>query len=139
VNPEPSRASNRTVRFRWIAAGVWLVAIAFIVYCADRRLMRPMFAFITAHPGLDKVGHFVLVGGSAFLLNLAFGLRQWKALGRSWLLGSTLIAAAVTIEEFTQLWFPSRSFDLLDLAADFAGIVCFGWLARRLFGQTKQV
>lgn len=139
MNPESSRSTRRTARFRWIAAGVWLVAIAVIVYCADRRLMRPFFKFITDHPGLDKAGHFMLVGGSAFLLNFALGLREWRVLGRSWLLGGTLVAAAFTIEEFTQLWFPSRTFDLLDLAADFAGIACFGWLARRLFDQTKQV
>ena len=98
MNSEPSRVSDRSARFRWLAAGVWLVAVAFIVYCADRRLMRPLFEFVTAHRGLDKVGHFTLVGGAAFLLNLALGLRQWQALGRRWLWGGTLVAVAFTIE-----------------------------------------
>ena len=33
----------------------------------------------------------MLVGGAAFLLNLALGLREWRTLGRRWLLGGTLV------------------------------------------------
>jgi len=139
MSPERPRVTLRSVRWRWTAVGVWFVTVGFIVYCADRRLMRPMFEFITAYPGLDKVGHFMLVGGAAFLLNLALGLREWRTLGRRWLLGGTLVAVAFTIEEFTQMWFPSRTFDLLDLAADYCGIVFFGWLARRVFDPSEQV
>ena len=127
------------MRFRWIAAGVWLAAVGFIIFCADRRLLKPMFSFITSHPGLDKAGHFILVGGTAFLLNVALNFRRSRALGRDWLVGGMLVAAIFTLEEFSQLWFPSRTFDLGDLAADYAGILFFGWLARRVFGPGEQV
>lgn len=120
-------------RVRWGVAVLWLVAVGFIVFCADRRLLRPFFAFITSHPGMDKLGHFFLIGMTAFLLNVALGLKQWKFLGRYWLLGGTLAAIGFTLEEFSQLWFPSRTFDLLDLTCDYAGILFFGWLARRVF------
>ena len=139
MSSEPPPASRRQMRFRWAAAIVWLAAAAFIIFCADRRWLRPMFAFITAHPGLDKAGHFLLVGGTAFLLNLALRLRTWDAAGRSWLVGGTLVAVVFTIEEISQTWLPSRSFDLLDLVCDYSGIVCFGWLAERLFGPRAQV
>ncbi len=139
MNAEPARVSQPLARFRWLVAGVWLVAVAVIIFCADRRLLRPVFSFITGHPGWDKAGHFLLIGGTALVLNLALGLRTWRALGRRWLLGGTLVAVAFTLEEISQLWFPSRTFDLLDLASDYAGILCFGWLALRVFGVREQV
>ena len=135
----PRRNSRRVTRWRWIAAAVWLTGMGFIIFCADRRLLRPFFSFVTAYPGLDKVGHFLLIGGTAFLLNLALGLRGWRALGRRWLVGSVIVAVVFTLEEFSQRWFPSRTFDLLDLTADYVGILFFGWLAKRVFGADEQV
>lgn len=122
------------VGWRWAAVG-WLVFVGVVVFCADRRLLRPFFALITSHPGLDKAGHFLLIGGFAFFVNLALGLRQW----RGFLLGSLLVAVACLAEEISQLWFPARTFDLLDLVADLAGILFFGWLARRVFCRRAQV
>ncbi len=120
--------------WRWAAAG-WIVLVGAIVFCADRRLLGPIFDFVTSHPGLDKVGHFTLMGGLAFFVNLALGLRQW----RDWLIGSLLVGIAVLAEEISQIWFPARTFDLVDLAADLAGIVFFGWLAKRVFWRRAQV
>ncbi len=130
----PRRAS-----WRWLLAALWLGAIGFIIFCADARKFRPFFNFVSSHPGLDKLGHFLLFGGAAFLLNLALGWRTWRVTGRNWLLGSTLVAVFCVTEEFSQLWFPSRTFDLLDLTADFAGIILFGWLARRFRREGKVV
>jgi hypothetical protein len=139
VSNEPLRVSREQTRFRWMLVVVWLVVVACIIFCADRRLLRPVFSFITGHPGFDKIGHFMLIGSTAFLLNIAFSLRTWRVLGYRWLLGGTLVAVAFTLEEISQLWFPSRTFDLLDLASDYAGILCFGWLAKRLFKPREQV
>ncbi len=127
------------VRLRWALAIGWLAFVAVIIFCADRRLLRPVFAFIAAHPGSDKIGHFILIGGTAFLLNLALGLREVRWLGRGWLLGSMVVGVVFTLEEISQLWFASRSFDLLDLAGDYAGILFFGWLARRVSRRRGQV
>ena len=117
---------------RWAMAAAWLVMCAVIIYFADRGLLKPVYAFIGVHPGSDKVGHFVLIGALAGLLNLALGLREVRWLGRGWLLGSVLIVIFCTLEEISQLWLPARSFDLLDLAGDYAGILFFGWLAKRI-------
>lgn len=125
--------------WRWIFAAGWLVLVGLIIFCADRRLLTPVFRFITAHPGSDKAGHFVLIGGTAFLLNLALGLREVRWLGRGWLLGSVLVGAVFTLEEISQLWFPARTFDLLDLAGDYAGILFFGWVARLVSRRRGQL
>ncbi len=126
-------------RLRWSLALGWLSFVALVVYCADRRLIGSFFDFVNSWPGLDKVGHFCLMGGLAFMVNVAFNLKTWRFLGRRWLAGGTLVLLAVTLEEFSQRWLPSRTFDLLDLTADYLGILFFGWLAWRLFGPREQV
>ena len=97
---------------------------------------HPFEAFRAAVIG---IGHFVLIGASAGLLNLALGLRTVRWFGRAWLLGSVIIVIFCTLEEISQHWLPARSFDLLDLAGDYAGIFCFGWLAKRIARWRGQV
>ena len=134
--PPTKRASGWA---RWGFTGAWLVFISVVVFCADRRWLTPVFRFITAHPGSDKAGHFVLIGGMAFLLNLSLDLREVRWLGRGWLLGGVLVGTVCTIEEISQIWMSSRTFDLLDLAGDYAGIVFFGWLAKVVARRRRQV
>ena len=134
--PPTKRASGWA---RWGFTGAWLLFISAVVFCADRDWLTPAFRFITAHPGSDKVGHFVLIGGMAFLLNLSLDLREVRWLGRGWLLGGVLVGAVCTLEEISQIWMSSRTFDLLDLAGDYAGIVFFGWLAKVVARRRGQV
>lgn len=79
---------------------------------------------------LDKVGHFVMVGLLAALLDL-------------WLRGRTLgpvpwaivvIGLVSVIDEAAQSWSPNRTFDALDLLANVGGVallVTLGRAARR--------
>ncbi|MCE9611939.1 MAG: VanZ family protein [Chthoniobacter sp.] len=117
-------------RLRWAIALAWLVMCAVINYFADRGLLTPVYGFISAHPGTDKIGHFVIIGVAAGLLNFALGQRAVRWLGCGWLLGSVFVAVCCTLEEISQIWLPTRTFDLLDLAGDYAGIFFFGWLAK---------
>ncbi len=139
MSVDPRESGGVDKRIRWLAALGWLVMVAIIVFCADRRLFGAFFVLVNSYPGMDKVGHFILMGGMAFVFNVAFNLRTWPFLGRRWLLASPLVALVVTAEEFSQRWIPSRTFDLLDLTADYAGILFFGWLAKRVFGSRTQV
>ena len=123
---------------RWLPALAWLMFVGVIIYLADRHLARWFFRFLDGHPGSDKVGHFCLIGGTAFFVNLALRGREFRFLGRGWLLGSLLVGVAFTIEEFTQLRIPWRTFDYGDLTADFVGILFFGWVARRVLGRQRQ-
>ena len=75
--------------------------------------------------GLDKVGHFFVLGGLS-LFAVAFfgrhrGLRVVLVLG--------LLSA---LEEASQAWFPARTVDAGDLAANLLGIAIGGWIAARL-------
>ncbi len=77
----------------------------------------------------DKMAHFILVGGISFFVNLLLELRMVKVGKREILLGSLLVFAFITIEEFSQLFIVRRNFDLLDLTANYLGIFLFGRLA----------
>jgi undecaprenyl-diphosphatase len=76
---------------------------------------------LLALPGADKMLHFLLLGGLAFLA------LRWRA-GRS--PGATLVILGLlaTAEEALQALSPTRSSDPLDLAAALAGIALFGWV-----------
>jgi hypothetical protein len=76
---------------------------------------------LLALPGVDKLLHFLLPGGVAFL---AMG---WWA-GRPPATVLAILSLLATAEEALQALSPARSFDLLDLAAALAGIALFGWM-----------
>ena len=139
MNNDRSQSNRAPGWRRWAFTAAWLVFIAAVIFCADRHWLTPVYRFITAYPGSDKAGHFVLIGGMAFLLNLSLDLRTVRLLGWGWLLGGVLVGVVCTLEEISQIWIPSRTFDLLDLAGDYAGIVFFGWLAKVVARRGGQV
>ena len=116
----------------WLPAALWFAFIALIILLADTHHARTLFNWIESHSGSDKAGHFLLIGGMAFFANLALRGRTFPFLGHRWFLGGAIVAAIFTAEEFSQKFNRHRHFDCGDLAADFAGILFFGLLARRI-------
>jgi VanZ family protein len=106
--------------------------IALIIFLADRSDSQFIFAWIRAIPGGDKVGHFILIGGFAFVVNYSLSCREFRLGTRHFLLGSAIVLALTVAEEFSQIFIPYRTFDLVDLLFDFLGIWNFGLLAKRL-------
>ncbi len=72
------------------------------------------------------------MGFSALLGHLAFNKRKINIFKLSLPFVPIIISFFVLIEECLQRFSPHRSFDLVDLAADFCGIVLFTWLAERV-------
>ena len=97
-----------------------------IVYLADHHQYHAVFSAVRAVPGGDKLGHLLLMGLFSFLLNASLGCRTVGVYGARLLLGSAIVCAAVTLEEFSQIFLRYRSFDLLDLLFDYVGIWAFG-------------
>jgi VanZ family protein len=106
----------------------YFLFLAGVVYCADSRTHSHIFSFMRSIPGGDKCGHFLLMGGFAFLLNLSLSCRVLRVAGRPFLIGSMVAITLITIEECSQSFVAYRTFDLLDLAADYAGVIFFSWL-----------
>ena len=115
----------------------WLLLVSVIVLLADRGLLYPVYQYIRLHPGSDKLGHFFLIGISAGLLHLALPHRKLSFLPFSPPLAPLLIALLATLEESSQIFLPTRSFDLLDLTADYAGILFFTSLSSLLLSPKK--
>ena len=106
----------------------WLLTFSFVVFLgavvvwADRGAMPRPITLLYAFPAGDKVGHLVLMGILAALMNLSLAARRVSMGGRRLLLGSLLVAAAITIEEASQLLFRNRTFSLIDLGMGYLGV-----------------
>mgnify|MGYP000754833123 CR=1 FL=1 len=86
-------------------------------------------------PRYDKLGHFVLIGGAAWLAYRASGRRMVR-LGRASVpLGPVVVLAVAFVEEGFQILSPHRSFSVSDLAANVLGAAFWVgldmWWARR--------
>ncbi len=86
--------------------------------------------FINKIPHGDKIGHFVLYGILTLLVDLAL-FRSFPHLNRHLLVlrVALILALLIGLEEFSQQYFPSRSFDLVDLAFSYLGVIFFSWVA----------
>ncbi len=113
----------------WLALAVFGLFVLTLVGLADAGRGQRLFLLAGHVPAGDKLCHIVLVGTLAMLANLATkGARlPWGEV--TVLKGSLFVMVPVVLEEFSQLGFASRSFDLWDLAADGVGICLGGWMA----------
>ena len=108
---------------------LYFLLLAGIVVLADAREYHNVFDAVRRIPGGDKLGHFLLMGLFSFLLNVSLSCRTVRVTSARVLLGSAVVCAAVTLEEFSQIFVRYRTFDLVDLFFDYAGIWAFGRLA----------
>ncbi len=95
--------------------------LVMIIYQADTAHYNFAFKMMGKIPYGDKIGHIVLYGMMAFLLNYGFRGKKWLKLS----VGSLIVFIFAFLEEISQAYFPSRSFDLADVLADVIGIVLF--------------
>ena len=109
---------------------VYIFVLAFIIFLADRRGTRYLLNFVGNIPYGDKLGHFLLMGGFSFLLNMVLDAREFRLWKFRYLLGSVIVLTIVTLEEISQMFVGGRTFDWSDLLFDFLGIFLFGELAR---------
>jgi len=109
---------------------VYIFILAFIIFIASQKGTRYLLNFVGNIPYGDKLGHFLLMGGFSFLLNLVLNARTFRIWKFSYLLGSLIVLVIVTIEELSQMFVAGRTFDWSDLVFDFLGIFIFGELAR---------
>ncbi|MEM6785589.1 MAG: VanZ family protein [Bacteroidota bacterium] len=106
--------------------------IGWVIYIANTGQDSVVMDWARDLPYGDKLGHLVLFGLLALALNVAFRLRT-VALGRvRAYLGTALVSAFVVVEELSQLFIATRTFDLVDLLADTVGIALATLLSHAL-------
>lgn len=116
-----------------ILTGIYLLIVAGIIVVADIKSTSYLLSFVGNIPYGDKIGHFVLFGVLAFLVNFTFGMRSFSFGRFEYLLGSLIVMIVITAEEFTQIFMRGRTFSWLDLLCGYAGILVFGEMARVVY------
>lgn len=107
---------------------LYALFITGIVICASNGWFSATFAWVKSYAS-DKALHFTLVGTMALLLNLSFNCAAIRP-DKRWLMwGTTIMLVVATVEEFSQIFVPKRTFDLLDLSCNYLGIMVLGRLA----------
>ncbi|MEK7989873.1 MAG: VanZ family protein, partial [Thiotrichaceae bacterium] len=100
-----------------------------IIMLANFGMLSPISSQLHKIPYSDKIIHFLLIGGLAFMVNYSLQCRAWHIGTWPILKGSVFVAIVITLEEFSQYFQVNRSFDLIDLAANYAGIIAFSFLS----------
>ena len=114
---------------KWLAV-LFAVFILLIIVMADAGVLAQYLGFLYSYPFGDKVGHFVLYGILALLINLA--LFRSRPDQRPSLLAvkcGLILALLIGLEEFSQQRFANRTFDLIDLTFSYLGVISFSALA----------
>ncbi|CAG1008953.1 hypothetical protein ANAEL_03741 [Anaerolineales bacterium] len=109
---------------------LFLIFIIVVIVLADTGNLPPSIRALYRFPNGDKVGHFILFGLLNFLLVRTF-LSSFPTQSRSWVTVSTslILALLIALEELSQQYFSARTFDLVDLAASYIGLVIGAWSA----------
>lgn len=131
--------SHKLLLFFRLGLVIFLLIFAAIILFADQGKMPGFIAALYAFPYGDKVGHFMLMGSFSFLANMSLACRKVRFSGIQVLIGSLGVAALVTLEELSQVFFASRTYSLVDLGFSLAGIWSFGVLAEKLAGSFNGV
>jgi len=115
----------RANKLRILLPLVFFIFISFIIFLADTADHNFAFRLLGDVPYGDKIGHVVLYGVMALLLNYGLKFKSYKLLGFNMQLGAIIVFVFAVIEEGTQYYIPSRTFDLYDIFGDFIGVILF--------------
>jgi VanZ family protein len=116
---------------KWLTVSFVIFIVAVIVLADSGKL--GLLHFVYEFPNGDKVGHFILFGILAFLLDLTYFQTHPRAdLQRVAVIIGLVLALLIGLEEFSQKFIPLRTFSLFDLFASYVGVVYFSWLALRI-------
>ena len=119
------------VSIRWFLPLGFFIFISYIIFLADTADHNFAFRLVGHIPYGDKIAHALLYGVMAFLLNYGLNFRRvgipayLGGLENPPYMGSIIVLTFATIEECSQYYIPSRTFDMGDLLADFIGVVLF--------------
>jgi polysaccharide biosynthesis protein VpsQ len=107
----------------------FFVFILWIIYLADSGESSIFFDLVKSIPYGDKFCHFLLFGTLTLLLILATRFKSFFIGHLTVYYGVVLVALFAVLEEISQAYIPSRTFDLVDLSADSIGIILSAGLA----------
>jgi len=123
-----------------ISLKMFLPGIAWFFIVATLTLMPgndiPKVGWLDSIPNFDKVVHAGLFGGLTFFFCLPYfksPVSHQKKINFLKRLSLAAIVWGITVEFIQKYFIPGRDFDLLDWAADTAGILIAYWLCAKIF------
>ena len=114
--------------------------ILIIIFKANTADYNFAFRLIGDIPYGDKLMHGLLFGLMAWALNYSLDFKHIhikKPFSLRLQLGAILVLFFATLEEISQLFIISRTFDMGDLLADFVGVVLFSLLSKTKLHHRK--
>ena len=115
---------------KWLTI-LFALFIILIIVLADTGNLG-ILGIVYRIPYADKLGHFILYGILALLINLTlFRSLPDQSRQRITVVSALSLALLIGLEEFSQRSFPHRTFSLGDLTASYLGLIFFSWLAVR--------
>ena len=125
-----------------LAIGFFLF-ICVLIYLANTQTQNPVAPLVYAIPYGDKLGHFILYGVLALLVNFATGFTHFRSLRFPSLsiylqLGSIVVLSFALAEELSQAYFPLRTLDAFDALFDVLGVGLFTWISAAIADLKKR-
>ncbi|MCA1900305.1 MAG: VanZ family protein [Chloroflexi bacterium] len=112
---------------------LFLAFILALIVLADTGSLPPFIRALYRFPYGDKAGHFILFGLLNFFLTQTVLSSNSNPRRRLAAVSMGLILALfIALEEWSQQFFASRTFDLRDLLASWLGALLGGWAAWRI-------
>jgi VanZ family protein len=123
---------------KWVAI-LFTLFIVLIIILADAGKLG-ILGFLNQIPFGDKAGHFILYGILTLLIDLTL-IRSRPDLSPNLIVlrCALILALLIGLEEFSQQYFPNRSFDLVDLAFSYLRVIFFSWVALNVKNETTSV
>jgi len=117
---------------KWLAI-LFTLFILLVIVLADTGILNHYVGFLYEFPFGDKAGHFILYGIITLFLDLTlFRARPDQSRRRLAVQCGLVLALLIGLEEFSQQYFSSRTFDLVDLTFSYLGVVFFSWVALKV-------
>ncbi len=112
---------------------LFLIFIILVIVLADNGSIPPFIRALYDFQNGDKLGHFILLGLLNFFITRAF-LSAHPSKSRNWVTLSVglILALGITLEEWSQQFFFTRTFDLIDLLASLLGVLVGGWMSLKI-------
>jgi VanZ family protein len=117
------------VRIAQILFVLLAMIVGFNIWSADNGVSNAVLEWLRHVRHGDKYAHFLLYGALAFLLHIALRGKCWRAGPLPVPAAAVFVLVFGLVEEFSQLYWPQRKFDWIDLACNLGGVVFFMVLA----------
>ena len=129
-----------TKLIRYIPSLLFFIFICWVIVLTNLDQKLHFMRILEGVPHGDKVGHFLLYGFLAGLVNVALRFRRLNIWSLDINMAGVIVICFAIAEEFTQLALAIRTFEVADMLADVLGVWFFvflsEWMWRRATNES---